>query len=310
MAGTSAGGVPSLDKLLGLVLSPLREAVTYLTVGMNQLGQAMAPFVGALSPGAMQQFSESLTNLNATIGQALLPVIEVFTDAIRQMSGVIGPLMRELAPVFTALAQVMAGLLLPIVGLVASVLGGLVPLFQLLADFVLMVADGLKIFYAVMTVVVNLFKAVLAPIFNVFATVLHGLMDVIKTVIAQIVLLGAAIAKAVGINIQPFIDALKPKKAEINAAPQNAAIKSFDQIRQDITNAAFVAGGTSGKKTQDEWSEELVSKLQAIQDQNKSIGQVFNEGLDAIKTSIETNWDKICTAFREVPDKVKQALGL
>lgn len=300
-----------LGDIIAKQLGPLREAVSQLTGGMTQLTQSLSnlnPFVAALSPGDMQQFAESIRNVNATIGQALLPVIEVFTDMFQQLSGVLGPVMRDLAPVFASMAQTVATLLIPVFELFASVVQLLTPWFQLLADSCLLFYDALRPLIIVVKLLVDLVKSF--GIFSAVAGAMHNFLDVLGTVIKQMILLGAAIAQAAGVNIQPFIDALKPKKAEINAAPQNAAIKSFDQIRQDITNAAFVAGGTTGKKTQDEWSEELVKQLQAIKDQNKTIGDVFNDGLKDIEKSIESNWQKICVEFGKIPEKVKMALGL
>jgi len=302
------GGFDVVNKSLESVLSPLRDALTFLTGGLNLLGQAVAPFVEALAPGSIQQFNYWLNNLNATIGQAFLPVIEIFTDAFQQLSAELGPVMRELAPVFASLAQYVAGFLVPVLGLLAAVVEVLVPWFQLMADVLLLTTDIFKPLIAIVKVLVELFKSF--GIFSAVIGVFQSMISVLKTVIQQIILLGAAIAHAVGINIQPVIDALKPKNAEINAAPQNAAIKSFDQIRADVTNAAFVAGGTTGKKTQDEWSEELVKQLQEIKDKNKSIGTVFQEGLESIKIAIQTNWDKIVTEFKDIPNKIKVALNL
>ena len=67
-----------MKELLGLV--------TQLTVGIGAAIGAITQFVAALNPAVMQVFNDALQNVFATVGQAVLPVVENLTKYLYDLS--------------------------------------------------------------------------------------------------------------------------------------------------------------------------------------------------------------------------------
>jgi hypothetical protein len=239
--GAQDFGTSKLTAGFEAVLGPLAG----VTKQFDGLIGAIAPFVSALNPGAMALLNDAMRNLQATVGQALLPVVEVLTDVFNQASGALGPVMRELAPVAAKFAQVLTAAVIPEIEFLASVLDLLAPAFEVLIDLMKPYQEILALAYKALAVFVDILKGVFG---TGFKAVFEQFMGVIQLVIKNLVLLAAAVAKAFGAVdfLKKFSDDLKkpPPEREQNAAPTNAAFKAFDQIQKDLALAAATAMGT------------------------------------------------------------------
>src|SRR5262245_44954810 len=130
------------------------SALKLFSEGLGVATASMAVFVEALSPATVAVFTKALGDLFATVGEALLPALEVFTEIINRIADVIAPLMQQLAPILKVLADIVGTFLIgaadALVGVfmaLSAVFGGLEgslkSLRQQVQDFVRVLIGGI-----------------------------------------------------------------------------------------------------------------------------------------------------------------------
>src|SRR5437764_13429332 len=109
--GGRGGGMPKMPKdskeqgplaMLGQFAGKLGAMVTAALAFIALpplMTAAVLPFVRALNPGLVAQFDQMLSNLQATIGYGLEPIIVQATQTLREWSGMLLPTLRQLRPV-------------------------------------------------------------------------------------------------------------------------------------------------------------------------------------------------------------------
>jgi hypothetical protein len=107
-AGGASNAVNRLNAGVGKMGAVMGSVVNVLATGSNAIKALAAPlaqFVGLRSPAALKQFELALNDMNAVIGDMLLPVFTALIRAARSMGDTYATLESRLQPIFTSMAD-------------------------------------------------------------------------------------------------------------------------------------------------------------------------------------------------------------
>jgi len=256
-----AGLAPEGAAVAALAGGPAAAAIKLFTEGLQQATGAMEGFVGALAPGALEQFNLAVTELMATVGQALLPAFEALTGVVRQIADAIAPLMKALAPVLKELADIFSTLLL---GAVYALVG----IFAAIGEALGGTTDALKSFK-------------------------DGLMDFVRFMLRGLAYLIKAFA---GVDaIKAWADAVKGVGARAELAPKGATVTGLAEISKSISSAAFTAGGgTDIQEDMRDFQKKIAEDLEDV----KNNGKTFTDWVEKeLVPAIERIFDAVLGRF-------------
>ena len=179
--GAVAGGI-------GGAFTAITGAVQGAIAAFQQAISTMASFVEALNPGTVQQFNQAIRDLQATVGVAFQPVIEILTGTFRQIAGIILPIMEAIRPVAEQLAKVFKSTLIPMVQLLADTFKALMPIIELAAQLLELFYNLLKPIIFLLQILAAVLKLILAQIyflveaFKSMNKIMDGINEVLKVV--------------------------------------------------------------------------------------------------------------------------------
>lgn len=189
-----------LDDLAVIVAGPLIKSFTMLVESIEKVVATSEKFVQALNPGIIIVFNQALRDLQATIGQALVPLFEVLANTIREVSAIISPAMLALAPIFRQLAEIASKLIVAFATLFADRLQALVPILQILTDVFSVVVSVIRVLIAIF----DIFTSILSPLIALISGSLSPALQFLSTAAEGI----ARIMETIAIIIKAFADAL------------------------------------------------------------------------------------------------------
>lgn len=262
-----AGKEESAGAALAKVLVPFTLLKRALGDVIGQAGK----FVEALDPSAMELFGDVTRDLQAVIGTALLPIIEVATDAFREVGDILVPVMQELAGPVREIATAVKNILIPIVQVFAQVLSGQIAYFQ--AVWAPIIEAVAVIFRALVAVVSAVVRSLVTALGSLFGANLGNLANDFKSAVrsmttALVVGVGRLLAFLGATDVlRNYIQALEggPKGNSAGAAAiQNVRQVDLSGIVKDLQVAA--AGATGGGDTGPEKDPiaEAVAQLKQI----------------------------------------------
>ena len=267
------------------------KAATGAIMGPFQaLAGAVGPFVAALNPQLMYGLNQAFRSLMATIGTALMPVVEVMISGIRRVAGILLPAMQGLAPVFDTLTRVVMTALSTAFDGLASIVEALTPAFQFVADALGIYVDSLK---PLVVITKALWQTIGEFIKSFFGGAdakdfLKGFKDAIHQVVEGLLTFTAYLAKSLG--ALGFIDKMVANLRDLAApkvgaapAPTDVGIKGFEDIAKTMATAAFAAQGGAGgaeDKSEKEWLAKLAGDVGDIAKNNKTLGEVLTDFWD------------------------------
>ena len=262
-----------MKELLGLV--------TQLTVGIGAAIGAITQFVAALNPAVMQVFNDALQNVFATVGQAVLPVVENLTKYLYDLSGILDPLMKSLAPIFDRLTQAFIALVEPVIQLIADFADFLTPAIDFFVRIIQMAADNLKF---LVTLIDVLMKQLFAFIKNLFGGMeVKDITDLLQQFAKALYLAIGQLLKMVGPTdtLKSLIKSLETSPEAVrNRAPQDFATKGFQQILNEVQLASAQAGAGVDTKTQDQYMQEIIDGLKKIESGQSNWTNIIAAGLE------------------------------
>jgi len=288
--GDVAGGaVKGLGALVGAV-GAIGGAAVAAVQGVVQMGEAMMQFVGKANPAAVMMFTNALEDVQAVIGNALVPVFNMVTQIVRMAGdtlatfvGMLGEagatIAQAIIPIFEILFEVLgrigqavgrvyqavAPALAAIYGVVGAVLGAIQPILDLLIDLV---------------------GGILAGAFQELAWVIKGIAPIITGIVGVIGDVFSWIAKGVRyllslIGLEPPDEEGTKKGSSVNAAVKSVNIGSIDSILQSAQKSAYSQGtGVGGPP------ERTASAAEMMRDRLRSIVELI-EGIP------EAIWDYV-----------------
>jgi hypothetical protein len=308
--GGGAGAL-SIGGLAGVGLAA--GGIDAIVGSLKGFTDQMERFVAALSPAAVEQMNRAFADLNATIGQALLPAFEVMTDLVRHVGDALSAPMRQLAPIFQQVAEILSDVFMTAIRGVALVLNALMPAFKFLADVAAVLGAVLSGFievYAVLqTVLATLYSTIASTLsaffgFGKLGSIIDGVTTAFREVAKAIVIFIAYLAKSLG--ALGFLDALakaftpQPEEKRVTAAGPTS-IKDLQSIGKDLALASFQAQGTFGddkKKSQEEWLAGIAKSVEDVKNNNDTLSTwlkrlLIEEFLPKLGTEIVKAWNEL-----------------
>lgn len=295
------------EKVLEGVLGGLSSKIADVATHFEALAGPLAKFVDALSPGTMQIFQLAMRDLYATIGSALLPVMQMLIEAVRKTSALLVPAVDALEPAFRSLAAGLLSFIMPAMQVLSHALKGMAPLMEAAGEALHILGDALGI--------VGVAFMSLKDAFGVFInglmgggggggglkTMLDGLRDAVFKVMMVMITAAAAIAKAFGNTefIKKFVENLKelqnPGEGGKGAALAGAGLKGLEQISKDLAVAATMAAGAGEHDKEDPMKKLTERMLKELED----VGENADDMLKWAKETYQIVTDKVTKVWRE-----------
>jgi hypothetical protein len=283
---TAREQLATFGSALAGIIPAVARPFQMLTGVISQAAASVAPFVQALAPGAMMMFSQAMRNLQATIGTALLPIVQHLAGFLQQLSGILLPLMQALAPIISNLMRTLSALVLPIIQGFATLLQPLLPLLEFLSGIVRVVAEALQALSTIGRAFLQTLLEAYGAAFGMdLKKGLEGFKDVIHAVVRGLVQVVAMLAKLVGADaflghlVDNLHDLANPRVGA-TAAPQGSSMQGFEQIAQQMAVAAFGAfGGGGADKSEKDFLKELADTVKKIRSEQRDIERIIVDAL-------------------------------
>lgn len=277
MGKKAVDGVPGLNLLTGAV-GKMAKGFGQAVGAALQLGEAMGSLVAKAAPGVLMKFTQAADDLQAVVGNALIPVFELVTEVVRAaadtvstfagtIGGALGAVLRPFIDVLKVFFDVF--------GKVGQVIGKLATAAApALAAF----GQAMLAVYEALQPIINLVIDLLG---GAFTLVMKGLAEVITTVVPYI----TAFVKVIGDMAKAFTDMIRealafigislPEAAgtkpgsSVGAAAKSTSIGSVESVTAKAMQAAFSLGNGAGgdpAKEAAKAAEETAKRAKEIRD--------------------------------------------
>lgn len=233
-AVATAAGVAFVGAAVAVAAAP--------KVFMN-LVDTVSPFVKALDPGLMAQLSLTMSDLMATIGVGLRPIIQAAIPIIRAFADTLMPIMNTLAPVMQQFGNAMMKIAVPVIAVWASAINYLIPVIESIVPLFFDIAEILM----VLTPVFNLLFDALSRGMNFVIGIFHTFMVGIKAITVALIEAAAWITSWVS---KSGAEALKGASASVQdsmARSMEAQADAFGKFLGPSPNKpAYTQGASVG----------------------------------------------------------------
>ena len=175
-------------------------------------------FAGLVSPASLEEFNRAMQDLQATVGVALLPVLQTATNVVRDFGMVLLPVMQQLTPIVAQLAEVVGSVVTTGLTSFAEVLGAIVPLFEALAPVLAVVNEVVKLQAGLFSAVLGALSPVItvvAEAFKVLAPILELVVGYFTDTVQLLVALGKSIGSLIGDMGMDFAGGVKDAMAAL-----------------------------------------------------------------------------------------------
>lgn len=271
-------GVPVIgDMLKGLggVLTGLGGPIT-LVIG------ALAGLI-ATSPQLRGEFGEMLTNVFASIKQALellQPSIKTLMDAFAQLAQALIPVLAKIIPLLTPIISTLIGSMVPAIQSVLNMVTGLVDvLVPIVQNCLPAVAGALKYFLPLIQAIVSIIPAIIA---------------VLTT--------GIGVFKAVTTAISLASKAQAVLNAVLNANPIILIVSLIASLVSALVY--FFTCTDKGKAIWQQFTDFLSNCVQNIRDFFSGLGNDITGFFTAAGEGAQNAWNSVVNWFMGIPDAI------
>jgi len=196
-AGAGVGGAigqalgsASIGGGIGAALGALASVTAGLVQTFSQLTAAAGQFVQTFNPSLTAQLAYTFRDLQAVIGQALVPWIQQAARSTRFLADALVEPMRSLRPVVAQLAAAFGGVMNSLSSALGQTLTALAPAFGVLAQVVDAVGSAIR-------GVVSLFQAV-GSVLSPFIGAISGVLSAVMVPVQGLGSMFADLMRAVG----------------------------------------------------------------------------------------------------------------
>lgn len=271
-------GVPIIGSMfgsLGKVLGGLGGPIT-LVIG------ALAGLI-ATSPQLRGEFGEMLTNVFASIKQALellQPSIKTLMDAFAQLAQALIPVLAKIIPLLTPIISTLIGSMVPAIQSVLNMVTGLVDvLVPIVQNCLPAVAGALKYFLPLIQAVVSIIPAIIA---------------VLTT--------GIGVFKAVTTAISLASKAQAVLNAVLNANPIILIVSLIASLVSALVY--FFTCTDQGKAIWQQFTDFLSNCVQNIRDFFSGLGNDITGFFTAAGEGAQNAWNSVVNWFMGIPDAI------
>ena len=271
-------GVPIIGSMfgsLGKVLGGLGGPIT-LVIG------ALAGLI-ATSPQLRGEFGEMLTNVFASIKQALellQPSIKTLMDAFTQLAQALIPVLAKIIPLLTPIISTLIGSMVPAIQSVLNMVTGLVDvLVPIVQNCLPAVAGALKYFLPLIQAIVSIIPAIIA---------------VLTT--------GIGVFKAVTTAISLASKAQAVLNAVLNANPIILIVSLIASLVSALVY--FFTCTDKGKAIWQQFTDFLSNCVQNIRDFFSGLGNDITGFFTAAGEGAQNAWNSVVNWFMGIPDAI------
>lgn len=271
-------GVPIIGSMfgsLGKVLGGLGGPIT-LVIG------ALAGLI-ATSPQLRGEFGEMLTNVFASIKQALellQPSIKTLMDAFAQLAQALIPVLAKIIPLLTPIISTLIGSMVPAIQSVLNMVTGLVDvLVPIVQNCLPAVAGALKYFLPLIQAIVSIIPAIIAVL-----TTGIGVFRAVTTAISL-----ASKAQAV-------------LNAVLNANPIILIVSLIASLVSALVY--FFTCTDKGKAIWQQFTDFLSNCVQNIRDFFSGLGNDITGFFTAAGEGAQNAWNSVVNWFMGIPDAI------
>lgn len=271
-------GVPIIGSMfgsLGKVLGGLGGPIT-LVIG------ALAGLI-ATSPQLRGEFGEMLTNVFASIKQALellQPSIKTLMDAFAQLAQALIPVLAKIIPLLTPIISTLIGSMVPAIQSVLNMVTGLVDvLVPIVQNCLPAVAGALKYFLPLIQAIVSIIPAIIA---------------VLTT--------GIGVFKAVTTAISLASKAQAVLNAVLNANPIILIVSLIASLVSALVY--FFTCTDKGKAIWQQFTDFLSNCVQNIRDFFSGLGNDITGFFTAAGEGAQNAWNSVVNWFMGIPDAI------
>ena len=286
-------------------LTGLSSAAGALGGKFTEIVNFASRFVQAIDPNIIAELNRAFRDLDAVIGVALRPVILAAVSIVRNFAASIFEAMIRLQPIVEKVANTIATALQPAFDALGTVIEGLMPVFDVIADALIFVAtlfsDLANFMRPLINVIVELGRQLFATIAALFGVEsigggLKSLFDEIRSALQEflkaIILVTATVARFLGASkvLDAIIKGLQPKErkdATGAAVAEGAQFKSIESLGRDVYLKAFQAS-TYGKGEEPKKAEDFLAGI-LTQVQDIASGKSTLDDLPQVIRDVSTN---------------------
>lgn len=256
-------------------VSQLLSSANPVVAVFNAIVGSVSRFVEAFNPAILEVMNQAFRDLNATIGYALEPVIQIATEVLREFAGAMRAGFDALRPVIATIASA----IMPAFSAVIQAAGeSFAALAQIIVTLLPAIQLAAKVFEGIVTIGSVLYRIFSSLVESLFASFgLGELSSVTEGLHSAFVELGKAIISAVdwllrlvglGTVADRVLRALaggpRPEDRRI-AAPRDIQLGSAEDVyRRRLTEAAKAGGGASPLEKQVSIMEDIRKHTQQL----------------------------------------------
>lgn len=259
---TAAAGIESLAAVAtaaGAAIAASAVAIAVAPKMFMNLVNAVSPFVKALDPGLMAQLSLAMSDLQATIGVGLRPIIQAAIPIIRAFADTLMPIMNQLAPVMQKFGESMIRIAIPVIAVWASAINYLIPVIESIVPLFTDLAEILMVLTPVFDWMFDGISRGLNLIIGVFHTFMVGikamtvaLLEAGAWIVSWVSESGAQALKDASASVQQSMDRSMEAQADafwkwLGPAPEKPAYTPGASVGAAAKQASYSGIADLGK---------------------------------------------------------------
>jgi phage-related protein len=243
---TAAAGIESLAAVAtaaGAAIAASAVAIAVAPKMFMNLVNAVSTFVKALDPGLMAQLSLAMSDLQATIGVGLRPIIQAAIPIIRAFADTLMPLMNQLAPVIQQFGNSMLKIAVPVIAIWADAISFLIPIIEGIIPLFVDLSEILMILTPVFSF---LFETLYRSV-NFVIGIFHSFMVGLKAMTVAVLEAGAWLVSWVSKSKSEALKAMAEEAKSSMGRSMEAQAQAFGKALGDRpARAAYTPGASVG----------------------------------------------------------------
>lgn len=320
--GTVAPRVGKITQPVEEFVTQFVKTVTGFLEPFKKITDIATRFVSDFDPALVENLNSRFRDLNATLGVALRPIVDVARDVVKSLSDYLLPVMKQLEPIVREIATVVGGALQEGAKELGDALQQMMPLFEGLRDFIVgavpMLSDLRHLLAAIRLPLMALFKDIVEALGGTGgAGGIKGLMEelrkVVQRLIAAFVQFLAQVFQLLGWvkgleALQKSLQPVQAKKEDSTglAVALNPAFKALGEMHKSVMAAMFVASDVgAGQKTGVEQTNEILGQMKGAIMQGIANAKNSGDEVTRMYADIKTAINNAETAVNNLTEAVK-----